>query len=162
MGGEGEEIRPWRLICITNQAATRRQTARRHLSKGTLMALTGTYTDTDTGAKFQDAYAKIFPVQMQSVANPITGALPWGRYAVNVWINKAAHDAGRGVIATYSFTMEGERFLMAFAAGAQICKSMMDTATDYAAQMHALEAGILGPAEADAITQEPFETWTIV
>jgi hypothetical protein len=126
------------------------------------MALTGTYTDTATGASYPDAYAKVFPVQMQSVSHPISGAPPWGRYTVNVWLNQSAHDSGRAMIAAHDFVMEGERFLMAFAAGAQVCKSMMDTAETAQAQMLALEAGILGPAEADAITREPFETWTII
>ena len=126
------------------------------------MAITGTYTDNQTGVITQNAYAKIFPIETQSIQNPVSGALPYARYTVNVWPSQSAMDSGMSPIASHQYVTEGNEFLVAFAEGAEINHALQVAATNATERQIALEAGILAPTQANAITRAEFLNWSII
>lgn len=126
------------------------------------MAIAGQYIDVSTGAVFPEAYGKIFPIQVQSIPHPVSGAAPWGRYSVNVWVDSQSYMDGKSPYIIVDCVMEGAAFVAAFASGAALCKAAMDAAQTVPEQMAAMEKGILAPAESDAVSRPEFAGWGIV
>lgn len=129
------------------------------------MAMTGTYTDDKTGQSNANAYAEIFPVELQSIVNPYSGALPYARYDVKIWVSHAAYTAGKQPISTIQYVAEGDVFLSAFANAAAQCFTDMralDAAADVALKMEAMKNAIIGVCESHALTMPEFGGWLTV